>query len=144
MFCSKCGAQNSENSGYCTQCGTPLNSPLRQPSSGTSTNLEPNIAALLSYVLGWVNGIVFFLIEKDNDYVRFHALQSIVVFGAFTIAQIILSIFTIVPYVWIFANIISGLMGLGAFVLWIVLMIKSFQGERFHVPYAGDFAEKHI
>lgn len=102
------------------------------------------MAALLSYVLGWVTGLVFYLIEKDNGYVRFHAIQSIVVFGAFTVAQIILSIFTTVPYVWIFANIISGLLGLGAFVLWIVLMIKSYQGERFHVPYAGDFAEKHI
>jgi uncharacterized membrane protein len=144
MFCSKCGAENSETSGFCTKCGAPIGSAESPVSSGSGTGLEPNIAALLSYVLGWITGIIFFLIEKENDYVRFHAMQSIVVFGAFTVIQIALSILGLIPYVWILFNIISGLLGLAAFVLWIFLMVKSYQGDRYHLPYAGDFAEKHI
>ena len=56
----------------------------------TSTGLEENVAGLLSYVLGWITGIVFLLIEPKNKFVRFHAFQSIIVFGALTIIGIIL------------------------------------------------------
>ena len=57
----------------------------------TSTGMEQNLAGLLCYVLGWITGIIFLLLEKDNRFVRFHAIQSIVVFGAFTVLEIILS-----------------------------------------------------
>ncbi len=141
MFCSKCGAKNSQTGDFCVKCGAPIG-PAAPSSAGTG--LEPNIAGLLCYVLGWITGIVFFLIEKEDDYVRFHAMQSIIVFGAFTVVQIGLSILGFIPYIWIIFNIISGLLGLAAFVLWIFLMIKAYQGERYQIPYAGDFAEKHI
>ena len=59
----------------------------------TSTGIQPNVAALLSYLLGWVTGLIFFLIEKDNKFVRFHAMQSIIVFGALTVFNIVLSMF---------------------------------------------------
>ena len=48
----------------------------------TSTGLDENVAGLLCYVLGWVSGLVFILIEQENNFVRFHAMQSIIVFGA--------------------------------------------------------------
>jgi len=51
----------------------------------TSTGLQENIAGLLCYVLGWVTGIIFLFIEKENKFVRFHAVQSIVVFGVLSI-----------------------------------------------------------
>ena len=57
----------------------------------TSTGLDENIAGLLCYVLGWISGLVFILIEKENKFVRFHAIQSIIVFGAITVASFILS-----------------------------------------------------
>ena len=47
----------------------------------TSTGLEDNIAGLLCYVAGWVSGLIFLLIETENKFVRFHAVQSIIVFG---------------------------------------------------------------
>ena len=144
MFCSKCGAENSDASGFCTKCGAPIGSARKASPAGAGTGLEPNIAGLLSYVLGWITGIVFFLIEKEDDYVRFHAMQSIVVFGAFTVVQIGISILSFIPYVWILSSIVSGLLGLTAFILWIILMVKAYQGERYKVPYAGDLAEKHI
>ena len=103
----------------------------------TSTGLEENVAGLLCYVLGWITGLVFFLIEKESKLVRFHALQSIIVFGILSIAVIVIS------WIPIIGGIIGALIGLLALVLWIILMIKAYQGEKFKLPWAGDLAEKN-
>jgi uncharacterized membrane protein len=114
----------------------------------SSTGMQPNVAALLSYVLGWITGLIFFLIEKENKFIRFHAAQSLVVFGALTVLQIAIGIFS-----GIFAAIhlyflipvftlLYPLIGLAGLVLWILLMIKAYQGEMFKLPIAGDMAEK--
>ena len=102
----------------------------------TSTGLSENVAGLLCYVLGWVSGIVFILIEQENKFVRFHAIQSIVVFGALTIASAVLGW---IPLIGAFFAWIISVIG---FILWIVLMIKAYQGTKFKLPWAGDFAEK--
>src|SRR3989338_1727510 len=103
----------------------------------TDTGVKPNIAALLAYLLGFVTGLIFLLIEKKNKFVRFHAMQSIVVFGAVFVAQWVISL---IPYLGI---LISGLLSLLGVVLWIVLMVKAYQGEMFKLPWAGDIAEKN-
>jgi len=102
----------------------------------TSIGLDENVAGLLCYVLGWVSGIVFFLIEPDNKFVRFHAIQSIIVFGFLNIAGLIL---TWIPFIGAFFAWIIGVL---SFILWIVLMIKAYQGTRYKVPWAGNLAEK--
>lgn len=102
----------------------------------TSTGLEENVAGLLCYVLGWVSGIIFLLLEKENKFVRFHAIQSIVVFGALSVIMIILSW---IPFIRYFINWLLALLG---FILWIVLMVKAYQGNKYKLPWAGDFAEK--
>ena len=104
----------------------------------SSTGLDENVAGLLCYVLGWLTGLVFLLIEKDSEFVKFHAMQSLVVFLGVTVLSIALGF---IPYIgWVISSII-GLIGL---ILWIVLMIKAYQGERWKVPIAGDFAEKNM
>jgi len=104
----------------------------------TSVELDENVVGLLCYVLGWISGLVFFLIEKKNKFVRFHALQSIIVFGVLTLASIIIGW---IPFIgWVIAWLIWVL----AIVLWIVLMIKAYQGEKFKLPWAGNLAEKYI
>ena len=103
----------------------------------TSTGLDENVAGLLCYVLGWISGLVFFLIENKNKFVRFHALQSIIVFGVLTLASIVIGWIPIIGWV------INGLIWVLAVVLWILLMIKSYQGEKFKLPWAGDLAEKN-
>jgi len=110
----------------------------------TSTGLEANVAGLLCYVLGWVSGLVFFLIEKENKFVRFHAMQSIVTFGAITVVSIILSILGSIPFIGVVFNIINWIVGVLAFVLWIVLMIKAVQGAMYKLPWAGNLAEKWV
>jgi uncharacterized membrane protein len=94
----------------------------------SSTGLEENVAGLLCYVAGWVTGLIFFLIEKDSKFVKFHAMQSIITF----VAVVILA----------FIPIINWVIGILALVLWIVLMIKAYQGEKFKLPVIGDLAEK--
>ncbi len=102
----------------------------------TSTGLEENVAGLLCYVLGWVSGLVFLLIEKENKFVRFHAMQSIVVFGILSIALII---FGFIPIIGLIIVWILWILGL---VLWIVLMIRAYQGAIYKVPFAGNLAQK--
>ena len=110
----------------------------------TSTGLTENVAGLLCYILGWVSGLVFVLIEQENKFVRFHAVQSIVTFGGITIVSIALSILGIIPYLGVVFNIVEWIIGVLAFVLWIVLMVKAYQGTKYKLPWAGDFAEKRV
>ncbi len=103
-----------------------------------SSGMQPNLAALLSYLLGFITGILFyFFLEKENKFVRFHAMQSIVVSAAFFVAQIILGMIPILGWA------LSFLVAIGGFILWILLMIKAYQGEYYKLPYAGDIAEKN-
>jgi uncharacterized membrane protein len=104
----------------------------------SSTGMKPNLAALLSYLLGVITGIVFFIIEKENKFVRFHAMQSILTFGSLFVLQIILMFIPVVG--WFLIPFIS----IASFILWIVLMVKAYQGELFKLPVVGDMAEKQI
>lgn len=103
--------------------------------SKTSLGLESNISAFLCYVLGWISGLVIILIEKDDQFVRFHAMQSIITFGALTLLTIAFgSVFFIFGF-------LIGLINLIGIVLWILLMVKAYQGEKFKLPIIGDLAE---
>ncbi len=104
----------------------------------TSTGLQENIASFLCYLAGWITGLIFILIEKENKTVRFHAVQSIVVFGALSVLQIVLSFIPVIG--WGLLMIIN----LAALVLWIVLMVKAYQGQMLRLPIAADIADKNI
>jgi uncharacterized membrane protein len=84
-----------------------------------------------------VTGIIFLLLEKENKFVRFHAIQSIVVFGAYTVVSIILGFIPIIGW------IINVLLGIAAFIFWIVLMVKAYRGQMHKLPVAGDIAERN-
>ncbi len=123
----------------------------------TSMGLEENIAELLCYVLGWLTGIIFLVLEKENKFVRFHAVQSIIVFGGLFILSlivgIVVSILLVMPFIgwsWI-AETLVGLIGLISLliplvvvILWILLMVKAYQGEMYKLPIVGGFAEKQL
>ena len=103
----------------------------------TSMELDENVAGLLCYVLVWISGLVFFLMEKKNKFVRFHALQSIIVFGVLSLASIVIG------WIPVIGLVINSLIWVLAIVLWILLMIKAYQGEKFKLPWAGELAEKN-
>ncbi|WP_417317081.1 DUF4870 domain-containing protein [Emcibacter sp.] len=104
-------------------------------SEKTSTGLEENVASLLCYLLFWISGLAFFLIEKENATIKFHAMQSMVLFGGLHLAGFVLVV-TLVGAVLVPLLYVIGV------VLWIILMIKAYQGEKYKLPVIGDLAEK--
>ena len=111
---------------------------MNEAKGKTSMGLEPNVAGLLCYAVGWITGIIFLVMEKENHFVRFHAFQSIAVFGAITVVSVILSFIPVIGWV------LGWLIGAGALILWIILMLKAYQGNQWKLPVAGDFAEKQV
>jgi uncharacterized membrane protein len=104
----------------------------------TSSGMDQNIAGLLCYVAGWITGLIFFLIEKENRFVRFHAMQSIITFGGLTVLSIALGM---IPFINV---VLLPILGILQLILWIVLMVKAYQGQLFKLPVIGDMAEKNI
>ncbi len=94
--CTKCGAEVAANAQFCQTCGQPQPAAAAAPPAswqpGPAANaggLSENAAAALSYALGWITGIIFFLIDK-RPYVRFHAAQSVVTFGILNLIRLVL------------------------------------------------------
>ena len=100
--------------------------------------MSANVAGLLCYVLGWITGIVFLVLEKKSTFVKFHAYQSIMTFGILTVAQLVLGW---IPFIGWVLNILIGILML---ILWIILIIQAGTGKMWKVPWAGDWAEKQI
>ena len=149
--CTKCGTEVPATAPFCQNCGQPQPAAPGGPATGpaapyqTAGGLSENAAATLSYVLGWLTGIIFFLIDR-RPYVRFHAAQAIVTFGGLHILRIVIGIIFGVGWGfgywggWGIGALLLALIGIVSFVLWIVCMIKAYQGERFRVPIAADIA----
>jgi len=123
----------------------------------SSTGLDENIAALLSYVFGWVSGLVFFLMEKDSKLVRFHAIQSIlfcVVVAVLGIALWVISFLFLLVGAML-PDIMGSLLALlGTFIwvvfsvalviAWILCLVRAYQGQFFKLPVIGNMAEKVV
>ena len=121
-------------------------------SERSSTGLDANIAAALSYFFGLLSGALFFAIENDSRFVKFHAMQSmlvsvaaIVIYIAYTIVFMILWRLPFIGWIaGIFATLGWALLALGFLGVWLFCMFKAFQGERFKLPYLGEVAEKQV
>ncbi len=118
--------------------------PAQTPNAGTG--LAPNVAGALAYILGPITGVLFLLIEKNNQFVRFHALQSIVFGVIWIIFWIVLSVISgVVPVLgWIAGFLLSIVAGLGGLILWLLLMWKAYQGQEWEMPIAGPIARKQM
>jgi uncharacterized membrane protein len=103
----------------------------------TALGIEENIEAALCYLGLWLTGIIFYFLDNKNKNIRFHAMQSILVFLPLTILMVICWWIPVVGGIlwWVFLVLML--------ILWIILMIKAFQNEKFKVPIVGDLAEKH-
>jgi len=98
----------------------------------SSTGLEENVAGFLCYLLGFITGIVFLVVEKKSSFVKFHAKQSTITFLGLFIISLILG--------WI--PVIGTLILIFILVVWLVLMIKALRGERYSLPIVGKIAEE--
>jgi len=142
MFCPKCGTENPEESKFCSKCGTGLGAEAKptegaaKPEAESSTGMSADIAGLLCYLLMWITGIAFIVIEKKSTFVKFHAWQSIMTFGVLTVALLILGP---IPFI---GRILWTLIFILMVVLWIILLIQAGTGKMWKVPGAGNWAEK--
>lgn len=126
---------------------TPTQAP-KSNNSKSSSGIEPNVAGLLAYVLGFVTGIIFLLIEKDNKFVKFHAMQSIL----FSVAVFVINF---IVGSLVFSAMLGGATGIGLLgllstglyiaylVLWIMLMVKAYQNQEWELPIIGKIAKNY-
>ncbi|MFL5693562.1 MAG: DUF4870 domain-containing protein [Ktedonobacteraceae bacterium] len=122
----------------------------------TSTGLSGRTEALLSYLLGWVSGLIFFLIERKNRFVRFHAAQSFVFFGLVSVVFIVLRL---IGYLISIIPFLGGLLGfvlnpvlacltfiilIPAGLIWLFLMVQAYRGVTVRLPFFGNYAESLV
>jgi uncharacterized membrane protein len=122
--------------------GSPYGATYNAPDAAgkSSTGLDANIAALLAYLLGWVSGLVFYLIEKENRYVRFHAMQSILLGAAAIVIMIVFRVLAVIPFIGFITGLLSLVVWLGYIAIWIYCMVMAFQRRDFRLPVIGDMA----
>ncbi|MBP7791850.1 MAG: DUF4870 domain-containing protein [Candidatus Goldbacteria bacterium] len=104
----------------------------------TQIGLTENFEAMLCYVLGWVTGVIFFIIEKESKFVRFHALQSILTFIGVMILFVVLSIIPVLG--WLISVVFTPVV----IILWIILMVRAYRGEMWKLPIVGEMAAKQV
>lgn len=154
-FCRACG-QDIGDAAFCPKCGANKSAAAPAPVAGAgdspTAGIEENVAGVLCYVLTWVTGLVFLLLDK-RPFVRFHAAQSIglcaagivvgigfwivVLFLTFLLAVLHIPVGFLTFFLWPAVSI-------GFFAAWIFCMYKAYQHEKFKVPIIGDMAEKMV
>ncbi len=97
--------------------------------------LKARTAGFLCYLATWITGIIFILVERENRFVRFHAMQSILLFGGLSILQWIIGHLP-------FLGSLSWGLGIVQFVCWVFLMVQAWQGKYYKLPVIGDYAER--
>lgn len=113
----------------------------------TSTGLSQNVAGALAYALGPITGVIFYLLEKDNRFVRFHAVQSMLVGLVLFVFNIGLNVFNWflerIPFIgWLMALGVGLVVGLVTFVLWLALMYRAYTGHEWQLPLVGTQARR--
>jgi uncharacterized membrane protein len=147
-FCKACG-QDAGDATFCPKCGAPQGASqsvaVTPPAAESATaGMEENVAALVSYIFGWVTGLIFLLIDK-RPFVKFHAAQSIAfnicIFPFWIALWIIELILAHIPVIGFLGLIMFPIFGLAVFGVWIFLMYKAYSHEKFKLPIIGNIVE---
>lgn len=148
-FCANCGAQMDDAAGFCPACGkaagqgTAAGVAAAPAPAATTSGMADNVAGMLAYVT-FIPAIIFLVMEPYNKrpFIRFHSFQSIFFAVAWTALWIVLSIVGMIPFFGLLSLFIFPILGLLGLVIWIVLLLKAYQGQVFKLPVIGDMAEK--
>jgi uncharacterized membrane protein len=157
-FCSKCGSAVSEGAVFCSVCGSPASATAGQvtppipppPAAGTTgVGISSNVAAALSYLVGFITGIIFLVVDpyKNDKFVRFHAFQSIGFSVVIVILEIVWSMIVSVGLLslgFLFAifSLVGFVLWLAIIVFWLFLMYKAYNNETYMIPVIGEWASK--
>jgi uncharacterized membrane protein len=158
-FCPNCGAQVEGK--FCAKCGTPVAAdapgavpgvvtpPPASPMVTTAPGMTDNMAAALCYLFTILTGILFLVLEpyNRNKLIRFHAFQAIFFFVAMMAVYIVTTILSItlgaLPIIgWIFAVLLHLVVAIGFLIMWLLLMYKAYNNEKWVLPFIGPLAEK--
>jgi len=153
--CTQCGEKIDIKAEICPECGVENPDPGVSAAMSAGSDLEENVAGALAYILGVLSGLYFYVTEEENDFVRFHAMQSII----FSLAAFVGSwVINTVLFSLLFSPTAFGSGGFGVFRIlsllttllwvavvgvWVLLMFKAYNGERYKLPVLGDFAEQN-
>ncbi len=141
-----------------TETSQPVDEPQMSQRSGTG--LDENVGGALSYLLGFITGIIMYFVEPENEFVRFHAAQSIALSAVLIVISIVLSVISTLVTTLFFVNsagtfalasILSLIIGLiylvfavGSFALWIYMMVRAYQGKTPRIPIAAGIADRMV
>jgi uncharacterized membrane protein len=113
----------------------------------SSSGVEPRVASLLCYSAWWLTGLIFLLVEREHRGVRFHAAQSVLLFGAVTALLVLLGGASALALVVSSAGYrtlqaLSNLIWLGAAAVWLVLMLRAWRGDTWRLPVVAGLADR--
>ncbi|HTY60657.1 MAG TPA: zinc-ribbon domain-containing protein [Acidobacteriota bacterium] len=158
-FCSKCGSAVTEGAAFCGVCGSPVAAPGGQaappvappPAAQTGAGIGSNVAGALCYLLWFVTGIIFLVVEpyKNDAFVRFHAFQAIAFSVVALILEIIWHMFVSIGFLsfgilFVFVGLVGFVIWLAIIVYWIFLMYKAYNNETYKIPVLGEWASKQV
>jgi len=141
-FCNMCGTQIADGATTCAACAgrVPPNPVASHPSAQGMTD---NVAGMLAYIT-IIPAIIFLVMEpyNRNKFIRFHSFQCLFFAAALVVLHVGLGILIVVPFMAMITFSLHMLVNLGAFIVWIVLLIKANQGQMYKLPFIGDLAEQ--
>jgi uncharacterized membrane protein len=144
-FCIACGTQMAAGATICPSCGRASAgaASTASPAPASIGGLTDNVAGALAYVT-IIPAIIFLVMEpyNRNRFIRFHSFQCIFVAVAWTALWIVLGIVIRIPFFGWLTFLVWPLVSLAGFVLWLILVLKAYQGQMFKLPVIGDIAEK--
>lgn len=159
-FCANCGSELKQGTSFCGNCGTSTTTASAsgtqaaavpdQPNAG-GAGLTSNLAGALAYVLGIITGVLFLVLEpyKNDPFVRFHAMQSILYSAACIVIAIVWNIlWSIVGsfsgFLFLIALPLRLLISLGFFLFWLFLMYQAYTQREYRIPFIGQIAAKQV
>jgi len=141
-FCNMCGTQIPDGVATCAACAGRAPAAPAAVATGTQ-GMTDNVAGMLAYIT-IIPAIIFLIVEpyNRNRFIRFHSFQCLFFAAALIVLHVGLGILAIVPGVALLTFPLHMLINLGAFILWIILLIKANQGQMYKLPFIGNLAEQ--
>jgi uncharacterized membrane protein len=142
-FCTGCGKEVPAGAAACPGCGQASAGAAVAAPMASSGGLTDNVAGALAYVT-LIPAIVFLVMEpyNKNKFIRFHSFQCLFLHAALIVLWIALTLVAMVPVVGLILIPVWFVVWLGSIVLWVILVLKAYQGQKFKLPGIGDFAEQ--